>query len=400
MALTQKNFADLITFSRNSSAWRFNAMGLLESVPANEPRFDYDPVTKQLRGLLIEEQRTNLFSQCSDYTQAVWGKTDTTVSTDDTLAPDGSPMQLLTQGEAGNGFMNRGTPIAITPGAVTGSQYFKRKVGDWVRLSVAKDGSGVNAGIAWFNLATGQKGAAIVTGTATGVSSRMTHVGNDIYRCEVTVTLADNTASVISLGVVGDNNSARIPSARYAWQIQLEQGSFATSPIPTVNAQITRAADVAYVGNTAPWFNPLQGTLYVEASASAIPVGIAGAATAGITGTYGITERILGMQFTATLIRAGGFGSKGLDTGLLNLAGTPVAGKVYKSACAWAVGDARGALNGTLSAQITATQIPGPLTRLTIGAINGPTQPLNGYVRAIRYYPRRLSDAELQALTA
>lgn len=60
MALVQKQFSDLITFTRSSAGGRFNDRGLFEMVPANQPRFDYDPVTRQPLGLLIEESRSNL----------------------------------------------------------------------------------------------------------------------------------------------------------------------------------------------------------------------------------------------------------------------------------------------------------------------------------------------------
>ena len=39
-----------------------NAQGLIEVVPADNPRFDHDPVTLAPKGLLIEEERTNLFN--------------------------------------------------------------------------------------------------------------------------------------------------------------------------------------------------------------------------------------------------------------------------------------------------------------------------------------------------
>ncbi|ARK09046.1 hypothetical protein A6C57_01235 [Fibrella sp. ES10-3-2-2] len=52
-----------LVYSRSGTATRVNASGLLETVSASVPRFDYDPVTLALRGLLIEEARTNLLLQ-------------------------------------------------------------------------------------------------------------------------------------------------------------------------------------------------------------------------------------------------------------------------------------------------------------------------------------------------
>ncbi|ARK13052.1 hypothetical protein A6C57_23435 [Fibrella sp. ES10-3-2-2] len=52
-----------MTFVRSGAATRVNASGVVETVAANTPRFDYDPATLQLRGLLIEETRTNVLLQ-------------------------------------------------------------------------------------------------------------------------------------------------------------------------------------------------------------------------------------------------------------------------------------------------------------------------------------------------
>jgi hypothetical protein len=49
-----------ITFTRASTATYFDSAGVMQTAAVNAPRWDYDPVTRALRGLLIEEARTNL----------------------------------------------------------------------------------------------------------------------------------------------------------------------------------------------------------------------------------------------------------------------------------------------------------------------------------------------------
>jgi hypothetical protein len=49
-----------ITFTRTTTATVTNSSGVIQSSAINSPRFDYDPVTLQSKGLLIEEQRINL----------------------------------------------------------------------------------------------------------------------------------------------------------------------------------------------------------------------------------------------------------------------------------------------------------------------------------------------------
>jgi hypothetical protein len=52
-----------VTFTRASGGTRVNSSGVIELMTTNTPRFDYDPVTLAAKGLLIEEQRTNLLLQ-------------------------------------------------------------------------------------------------------------------------------------------------------------------------------------------------------------------------------------------------------------------------------------------------------------------------------------------------
>ena len=49
-----------ITFTRASTAAYIDASGFIQTAATNAPRWDYDPVTHALRGLLIEEARTNV----------------------------------------------------------------------------------------------------------------------------------------------------------------------------------------------------------------------------------------------------------------------------------------------------------------------------------------------------
>ncbi len=51
---TQEVLDPRITFSRGTIGTRVNRNRLIETVSANQPRFDFDPVTGECKGLMIE----------------------------------------------------------------------------------------------------------------------------------------------------------------------------------------------------------------------------------------------------------------------------------------------------------------------------------------------------------
>ena len=85
---------DLITFSRASSATFLGSNGLLQTAANNIPRIEYD-ATGAVKGLLIEEARTNLLSYSGAVTSTGWNVSALNVSAVTAGSPFGSYQGLL-----------------------------------------------------------------------------------------------------------------------------------------------------------------------------------------------------------------------------------------------------------------------------------------------------------------
>jgi hypothetical protein len=186
-------------------------------------------------------------------------------------------------------------------------------------------------------------------------------------------------------------------SGIFVFGAQLEVGAFPTSYIPTTTTALTRAADVASVNTLSPWFNASAGTIYVEASNVATNVGTSGALVGFDDATA--NNRIItfvqtnGTQPTLRVV-ASGATQADLATGPV------VLGAMFKFASAYAANDFAVSLNGGPPGTDTSGTVPIGQTTLRLGVNVASAAHLNGYLRRITYYPRRLSNAELQAITA
>ena len=86
--LTPGTLDPLLTFTRTSTGTYFDSGGVMRTAAINAPRWDYDPVSLQLRGLLLEDQRTNLALQSAN--ASTWTLSGATVVGSSVVAPDGT----------------------------------------------------------------------------------------------------------------------------------------------------------------------------------------------------------------------------------------------------------------------------------------------------------------------
>jgi hypothetical protein len=81
---------NLITFSRASTGTFVGSDGLIQTAASGVPRFDHTGATGESLGLLVEEARTNIATYSTDFSQAVWAKSNSTITANAATAPDGT----------------------------------------------------------------------------------------------------------------------------------------------------------------------------------------------------------------------------------------------------------------------------------------------------------------------
>ena len=381
-----------VAFTRASGATRVNAQGLIEAVASNAPRFDYDPVTLAPKGLLIEEQRTNLLTYSEQFDNAVWTKSNVTPTSNSTLAPDGTnTADTLVEAAVASSFIT-GRSVGVSPGElVVFSVFAKAKERSVFNLLVT---DGVTGFARKFDVLNGTSAIEDVASTDAATLFGVTNEGNGWYRCWVAARMVGSSTNLqIRLNNNGDGYTGDGVSGIYIWGAQLEAGSFPTSYIPTTSAAATRAADVAVMtgANFSSWYRQDEGALFAEGDSSGgtTPcfVSVDDATTANR-----IQLRRGSLTNTTASFRMVSSGGS-IDVTLVS---SPAS--IFKQAAAVKASDQMSAANGSL---FTLTPVPTMpvVTQATIGNGIGSTY-LNGHIRRIAYFPRRLANSELLAITS
>ncbi|UJX46647.1 DUF2793 domain-containing protein [Xanthobacter sp. YC-JY1] len=362
-------FATLLSgsFSRASTAFYTGFDGLLKSAASGVPRIDYDPVTRERTGILMELSGTNLLLRSQEMGSSPW-VSSLTVTADQIAAPDGTvTADMLTATGAA-------TPNYYQAVTVTASTVYTFSA--WVRLGTLSASD--------FKIAFRDDTAGVFIATDLVPSAVPTASG--WTRIAYTLT---TPVGCTALRVYPFRNSGSPTGTFYLWGAQLTAGSFVNSYIPTTSAAAARAADSLTV-NTAPFGASQYGTLLAEFSAQAPATGNAVAVELAGSGVDNIQ-----------LCRnTGGNGAVLAVTATISQMATTAgmawpSGGVARLAIAWAANDAAWAWMGALAGSSSTYTANAGLTLLRL-----PAGGMNGYVRRVAYWPRRLSNTELQALTA
>lgn len=387
-----------LTATRASTATYFDAFGVMQTAANNEPRYDYDPVTGEFLGLLVEESRTNLFLYSEDFTHAVWYTVNSTVTANAALAPDGTTtMDKLVEDTANNNHYLSVHATSVSPGEVYVQSWFAKKAErHWFRIRMGYTSDGVRA---WFDLQNG------VIGTVdAGATAGMQHVGGGIYRCWLTHTAPAGAVSIVAQAFSQTQNNETTytgdgTSGIYIWGAQIEKGSYPTSYIPTTSAQVTRAAD-SVVSNNFDWFNQNEGTVvcsfavnHLETTSAQVVFNVSDGT---VDNAYTLYARVFNNPYK------GGYRvfSSGSSASSATFTSSTLERVTQKVAFGYQSGNYGVSFNGTELITATDSVLPIGVNRISVGLLGANAFVLSGHIKSLYYLPRRVSNTELQGLTS
>ena len=321
---------------------------------------DYDPVTHAARGLLCEPQATNLCLQsAAGRTGFAWsgnGSTYTPAQPD----PSGGNEALLVVTNANLGInVGQQVNIGVTAGQVyTGSCWCKGTAGQQIYFYP-------DSAIASSQVVV------TFTGRWQRVSKSFTAVATNAY---LTLERYDRIGS------------AHLPDVTFTiWGGQFEAGTVATSYIPTLAATVTRAADQVSVTPASINYSATAGSWWVETYL------MGGAGDEWIIGSSTAASPML-YNLGGVTIRDG--------TQIYIPPGPAITNNINKLMSAFTTGSRAITYNG--QAPVTDT---GTVTNLLsqsyvgFGSSTGGSGNALGYIRRVRYVPRRPTNAEMQTQT-
>lgn len=242
----------------------------------------------------------------------------------------------------------------------------------------------------------------IDTGATTGSCVSGRHLGDGWYE----TVFVYPEEELPGPPVAGDNlwwyfngTSTTVGTVREIAGIQIETGTKATSFIPTGDSQVTRAGDF-FTLPVGDWYRPDQGTLLVDG------IALSGTKDGGYQAALvqnGIriigAGRIVAQSERSVRVRNGGSPVDAIAPG----GPIPLGGRIIL-AIGWNSNGFVGSANGTVSEEVVQPDgYPSP-TELRLSAAYNGTWPASErtpsvIIRRVAYYPERLTDAQLAALT-
>lgn len=337
---------------------------VLQTAASGEARFDHDPVTGESKGLLVEESRTNLVANSQDIN--TWNvyfngnkRSNQVVAPDGTLT--GDEVENWT-GSAGSGLgvLRIGTASSLS----TGTTY---------SLSI------------WLKSDT--------PGATVDVQLGDNTLLNDI-------ALTDEWVRYTATGSPASDNynfiDIEFPTGMrfFVWGAQVEQAAFPTSYIPTSGSTATRSAESAYIGIDSWYPYGSGGTVLVEgrvAEVSSDNMYLEGSLNGSGIYDISVTAAQTRSQFINRYVST--------SNDMRSPSSTISAGELVRLVGAWSATETNSYLDGAATSSTANQSFSVGANRIYFGSRNGSSLFINDALKKVAFYPQRLSNATLQAMT-
>jgi len=405
--MTPGTLSPLITFTRASTGTYFDSAGVMQTAAINTPRWDCDPATLQLRGLLLEDQRANSIRN-STMVGAVPG-TPGTLPTNWGIA-GGPAMSTQVVGTGNDGgipyidvrFFGTAAGTVTTLVFETATAVTAANGQAWIVSAYVSPVAGTLSGVAnvqWLINETTTAGAAIKTNFSSPITVTAAPLAAQRIAYSVTLTGGGTVGAIHPRLQLNTSPSVPVNVTLRIAAPQLELGAFATSYIPTTSAAVTRAQDRCSISaaNMAPWFNALTGSWFAEfvfqnpTSPNIRILASLGQAAGGSAGMVFVDPAQHVAQYDG-------------GTALVTTSPALVVNAVSKAASTWAAGTGQVCGNG---GAVLSGAMPSGFGNLSVVGIcflipsnPGVTDNATGYLRRVSYWSRVLTAADMQAMTA
>ena len=396
-----------IGFERSSTATYVGRDGLIKTADANEPRFDHDPETLESLGLLIEEDSTNL---CVNSTASnSWGTPFQLVQlgTKSIVAPTGE-VDAFEWSETTDSttHLNNGPSINISSGnSYSISSFFKEVAGGNDRgyfLQWYKSG-GQTVKVTYLP-STDTTSISTSNGASNPTNVSVVAYPDGWYKISFTATLAETDALAI-VGLTdasGNVNFTGDLNGKHSfWGLQYEQKAFPTSHIPTSGVAVSRSDDFGYLTGTnfSSWFNQTEGSFDVAYRLGGDNVSMRVCQISNQNSNT-VIDLVVGSGGGAGgywYIITGGV-AQFSSSGVTNSSQTD---RNFRVVLAYKENDCAAQSNKITSGPTTDTNVTlvTDYDRLLFYQIANSADHINGHLKYIRYYPKRLTDAQVTLLS-
>ena len=344
-------------FERGSSATVINKDGLIETVVSDMPRIDYKDDSKG--ALLLEPSRTNyvLYSETEGIIRGSngWsGDSDSIITQNYGTTPfNGSELKSTRIQFTGYSkeFRNIFPSVTIIP---TCSIWIKGSVGKTIKF-----GSNGNEGVFTLN----------------GEWQKLVQTGSSSSTSRLTInTYSSTTARDIEI-----------------FAPQLEQGSYATSYIPTQGSAVTRLADVCSQTPPSGIIGQTEGTMFIEIGKKITP-----SIALFECGQGSSQHRFFVYTDASSKLKVLIVNNYSVQ---VNYTSTVNVESNAKIAIGYANNNYAIYLNGSLLETDTSATVP-PMNQIAIASDRGTIVTASNQIKETKLYNTRLSNSELQALTS